>query len=704
MAELPSIKDVLSGPMPTVPAPQAATDQPAAMLPSIGSVLGGQEMRSATPDEQRGLSNGWDRKPIVSDSPDTSASFGATIRSSLHPDVKKQILQLSKDMNIPAERFGVVDGNIVYQTNDGKLARATPSIAGSEGVVDFFRRLGANIGANVGPTAPQVAGGAAGLVTGPTLTSPLWAGGAAAVTDVGRQALGNYLLDSPIGDINFANSAGQAALAGGSQALSVAGNKLLTSNPLEVSYVDKKNLTPAQIAQAQQLSTDARGLGVDMTTGQASGMRSQLVNERQLGRDPASMDIMSDFYNKQRGQVSSAVGNFADNLSPVQSTQQGVNQFREGADKAVKAAVNERAKAAGPAYKAVVNENNVMADADRQALMSDPLIEDAFQYVRGNKAYARAIKDMPDGALPVWDLVKRRLDDVRNKALRAGENTEAGLVKGALDDLKGKLDTLFPSYPVARDTFAKYSPAVTALENGPAGLFASKEGIEKAAELKAMFGANNITPDAVAQTRAAYFKAGRIDDWNAGLATHIKNSMDEAGGSPSKLLGKVYGSEYDTRAREIMKSAMTPEQFGGFQKLMEVLEGVAKTLPEGSATATDAAGGQALRQSVQGVKGQASRIAGHLFSPRVVDTVGVAMDAWRSKLSNDGMEKLAIAVTDPNNVGLLKKIRMMNPRSEQALTLVSNMLGLTATDQAARGLSDRGLRTPRDMPVGGVSP
>jgi len=73
-------------------------------------------------------------------------------------------------------------------------------------------------------------------------------------------------------------------------------------------------------------------------------------------------------------------------------------------------------------------------------------------------------------------------------------------------------------------------------------------------------------------------------------------------------------------------------------------------------------------------------------------------------LSNDGMEKLAIAVTDPNNVGLLKKIRMMNPRSEQALTLVSNMLGLTATDQAARGLSDRGLRTPRDMPVGGVSP
>lgn len=667
---------------------------------------GGQEMRAATPDQSRGLAQVRSNvKPMVSDSTDTSAPFWATIKSSLHPDAQKQIRQLSKDMNIPLEKFGVVDGDIVYQDDSGKISRAVPSIGESTGVLDFLKRLGANVGANIGPTVPQVAGGTAGLLSGPTPASIPIAASAAGVTDMGRQALGNYFLGDPLYDLNLMNSAGQAALAGGSQALAVLGNMAYTKNPLEVSYMDKKNITPQTVQQAQQFAQDARSVGITPTVGQSTGVRSQLVNERQLLRDPASADVMSDFYNQQRGQVSNAVRGFADTVSPVQSTQQGVNQFREGADAAVNAAKAARQQAAGPAYQKVVNPQSVMPDAEVKALMDDPLVEDAFQYVRGNKAFARELKNVPDSALPVWDQVKKRLDDMYQTASRAGNNNEARLIKGALNDLTGKLDTIFPDYPVARQTFANASPAVTALEQGPAGTFAAKEGIEKASELKSMFGANNITSDAVAQTRTAYMKAGRIDDWNAGLATHIRETLAQANGSPSGVLKNLYGGSADPRAREIMKAAMTPDQFGAFEKLMQVIEGVSKTLPEGSPTATDMAGGQALRQSVQGTKGKAVALIGRVLSPtRAIDTAGAASDRILSRLSDDGMAKLAEAVTNPDNISQLRRIRMMNPRGEQALTLTANVLGLGATDQAARGLTDRGLRVPADRPIPAYAP
>ena len=70
-----------------------------------------------------------------------AASIRATGNASLLPDVTDQIASYSRSMGIPENRFGVVDGNIVYSDENGNLARVTPSVSGGNGFSDTAQRV-----------------------------------------------------------------------------------------------------------------------------------------------------------------------------------------------------------------------------------------------------------------------------------------------------------------------------------------------------------------------------------------------------------------------------------------------------------------------------------------------------------------------------------------------------------------------------------
>ena len=130
-----------------------------------------------------------------------------------------------------------------------------------------------------------------------------------------------------------------------------------------------------------------------------------------------------------------------------------------------------------------------------------------------------------------------------------------------------------------------------------------------------------------------FAKAGRLDDWNAGLRTFLEDRFEDAArvlasGRPGNIPGKFTTSLFgDKRSRAVMQAAMSRRQFQGFRKLMEVFEAAARTLPEGAPTATDAIGAQALRSRY----GAIGRGAAAMFSPQNLGTlVGRAFGEFRA--------------------------------------------------------------------------
>lgn len=631
--------------------------------------------------------------PDIADDPKMAVPLFTVLKASIFPDVEKKLDYLAQETGIDRRRWGVVDGNIVYadpQTN--RYVRAVPSVSNSRGVIDAWQRATKWAADQVGPTAPGVAGGIAGTLAGPTPASIPIAGGVAAVTDVGRQAIGNMMLDgdqSGLSDIDWMNSLGQGLLASAGQGVAVGINKAITSNPLKVSPYDRARATdPATLAAARQAKQEASDQGVDLTFGQSTNLRSGLSSERQLARDPASMDTMNQFYQKQRGQIGEAATKYIDNLSPVQSVDEGVSAMRGGAEATINSAKTARSAAAKPEYDKVMGL--AIPDEEMAALKSDAVIARALKYVRGNTAYQREITGLPDSSMKVLDLAKRRIDDQIGVAQRAGNNNEARLLTGAKSDLVAKLDSLIPEYKPAREAFAGMSPAIDEMQSGIVGSLANKEGIERISEIRNIFNANLSNPAAVGKARAAFESAGKGDQWNAGLATYLRDALDAAsktdkGLSAQRLVTSVYG---DSRQKALIKEAMTPQQFDGFTRLMNVIQHAARSLPEGSPTATDTMGGQALRDQF----GKPLRVAKDAVNMKFGD----ALFDWKTrKMSDAGMEKLAKAVTDPNSIEQLKKLRMLDPRSEKALVAASQLLGITAVGSS--GLRDPADRVPEAM-------
>lgn len=654
------------------PAPQPNAPQGQMSQSYMNLLMNGQSL-SAPPANTRVPSEN------VIDDPRRGASVGGALVSGLPPDDAGKIKALSQSMGVPVERFGVMNGDIVYVGDDNKTYKAIPSVSGATGVGDFMRRGVTKAASELGPNVPGLVGAATGIATAPFAGGVPGAVAGAATADTLRQALANALIGRPVTDIDGMNVAGQAALAGGGQGASALLGRALSRNPMKIAPYDRAQaLNPQTLADAQAAQAAARAQGTSLSFGQATGLPSALTAERQLARDPASMDTMGKFYDQKRGEFQAMVDRFTGGLSPVRSAEQGAGALREGASATIDKFVADRRAVAKPLYDSVMQTSVDPVNLAR-ALGDSPMIPEILDRIKNSKIYAPELGGAPDNSLRLLDLAKRELDDMAKAAKAAGRNNEARLIEGQRDKFVSALDdaTLDPNtgvsaYKQAREAFAARSPEIDALRNGPVGTLADRETPKTAKDLGTLFNFQNIGPDAVADYRKAFEKAGQTDKWEAGLATYLRDQLAGANGSPKVFLNRVFGNEANQRERDVLRAAMSPAQWGGFTAMMETVERVARTLPEGSQTATDLAGGQALRNQF----GAAGRLIGRFTSPqRAIDVGGAVGDRVTNRLADEGMLKLAKAVTDPNNVEALKKLRMLPPGSQAAMSIVSQMIG-----------------------------
>jgi hypothetical protein len=676
--------------------------------------------------ELRAMPPGTRMPGPIRDRLDTGLPTGALARASLATDTETEIKRLSQSTGIPEKRFGVIDGNIVYTDEEGQTHRVRPSVFGgdrSEGVLPYLwetlQRGARYVAGGAGPAIPQTAGMATGVAMGPTGLSIPAVAGAAGVADLGRQALDKAMAgESVMEGYDLLNAGGHALMAGGGQAGGYLFNKAMNRNPMGVSQYDRAQAMSPQARQAAaDLEAEARRRGVDLSAGQATDLRSLKVNERRLGRFDETADRVYDFARNQREtQVPAAVRQEIAAISP-KSGEAAVQSFREGAEGVVEKAMAERAKAASSLYDEAFKANqNVQSPAidrllrtpaGRQALRNaatkmqndmtlvgvpDKELTEQARYVASlgqDKAPPR--QGVASGLkLRTLDYVKRSLDDMSESAMRAGEKDNARIIGNLKRSLVAELDKLDVTaqagpnsvnpaggaYARARAAYGSGSDALDRILEGGTGFINKMEGMDRQSIVNRAFSAQNIMPEEVARVRSQFAMAGKMDDFNAGVASWLSDRLADAmkanasggGNVPGKVFASVWGDE---RQRAILKAALGDQaRVDSMGQLMKVLQAAARSLPEGSPTATDL-------PSMSGVQtvGKVGQVFGKIFSPGAWLNVGEELvkgvDALRTPAAR---QRLADALLSGKYDQQLSKLRMLSPTGERAAVIASQVL------------------------------
>jgi hypothetical protein len=625
--------------------------------------------------------------PVINRMPEAAASSGDLAKASFADDpvVRAQFLASKRFPNDPKaiERYGVNpdSGEIYYRADDGNLYSEDQPEGGAG---QFFKR---NVTANAGKAIPIGLEIGAGVATAPLMSTGVGvAGSAAAVGAAGsageiiRQFLGKKMLGDKFSTGEVLKEGGIAAAGQGvGGMLTKYGNRMLARDINKLNQVNVDDLV-----------TKAKDMGIDLTPAEITDLRSLRAQQRTIGRTEEGADILGDFFkNRNTVQIPQAKDRVLSSISPVDQTDVAASTVKEASEDIGNAAVKARSAAVKPKYDALMVPSNTV---DIKPLEVDSVFTMALNNVRKDPIYG-SLSKAPNNSLPVLDAVKKELDDMIEVAKRAGQGNRARVLTESKEKLLAQTDAAFPEYASVRAEFAGMSPEVTEITKGTIGQVAkSKGGVN---DLGTLFDFNRTGPKEIAKARSQFEKSGKIDEWNAGLRAFIQNKWSAAGketaaGPRANLAGAYRSSIFgDERARQAMKSAMSPEQYEGFSRFMDVLEAAARALPEGSPTATDMAGMAAMR-------GKAGGAVKAVTNFDITKPLGQIGDWLENKAYGKQAEQIAQIITSPDGMAKLKELRKLTPGSMKARALVGQMLSAEAAKLPNRVMGYQEI-TPEDM-------
>lgn len=676
------------------------------------------------------------REPVT-DSQSQGAGFLTNLRAGMAPNDVDQIHRFAAarfpgmPIDKAVQRYGVINGDIVYADPEGNYVRETPSVRGATGVGDAFRRVGDFVAKNTGAAIPQAAGTIVGTAMGPTGLSIPAAAVTAGAVDAGRQVLDQWGAGEPL-HVDWLNSAGQAANTAVGQGLSVGTSRLLTSNPMGVKAYDRVAAQdPATLANAAALEAEAKSRGVDLSAGQATGLRSLQATERQLGRYPETADPIYDFTKNQRQvQIPAAVRDEIGQISPVEPGETAVGQFRSAANDVLQDALSQRAAQARQTYTTALEKEPFWSD-DLSNLMNRPALKQAWtnaQTIAANEGRElpqifktdEAGRIVGTETVPDWrtlDYIKKGLDQAVDATANpvTGKLDSAGrAINIARKDFLGILDTANPDYLAARLQYGKASETVNEMMDGGLGILAKlkqSSPMDRQAIVQRVFDSGNLTPQEVGRMRTQFGLAGKGDEWNAGFASWLSDKLDNAiaqAGDAGNVSAKLYkGVWQDPRQQKIVQVALggDPQRVAGIENLMKVVQASQRGLPEGSPTVTDTLA--ANSDSGKMISGTA-RLAGKALSMETYLNAGDNLVNGIAALRAPGARiKLAETLLSGDVSDKLKQLAMLPPLHQKALMIASQILDKVGV--MSSGVTDPKDRAPKDAspippPVGRGGP
>lgn len=640
---------------------------------------------SAAPASTPG--NWWDAAPVVQDlakemggivdDPGRAAPAATIANASLFPNVQDRIPVYAKALGIAPDKFALSEGQIVYQDpqNPNQYIRVEPSVAGATGPMDALKRAGLYAAGSVGPAIPAVASMAAGIGTRGNLASIAAAGGAGGVADMGRQALGQAINGGNPADIDYLNSAGQAALGAGGQAVGVGLRSLFERVPAGLASADRDWMrSPANVAGARANADLLRREGITGMNGAVTNRGSLIAADRQMMRNAGTADPMREAVRRiNTEEVPAAIDRAAGRIAPNRGIDQSARGLQEAAAPVIEAPRNAANAAATPFYRQA--EKGAQAWTPELAQLADqsPAVQSALKRsgVTYQNLYGKPPPDVPDFRL--WDLAKKQLDadyEAAGSAVLPADRASRGGIDAARKRLVGALDDLYPPYATGKAVAQPGMKASSRLREGVLGdLERVGPDVPAPQVLGKMFDPARTSAAAIDESRQAFQAAGQVAQFEEAFSAYVRSVADKAqrtlaNGETGNVAGKIHAELFSTDAKKrAVAAALGGDNTPAYRQFAETMRAmdIASRVPAmGSQTATD------LGQTGAVASPTARAIAApfRLLSPGTWTNLGNrAADAIEGGSASRSATRTAAgyAAGPSANGMLLEGVRIMNP-------------------------------------------
>lgn len=607
-----------------------------------------------------------------------SAEMGATPEAALRAGAQTQktqaITEFAKARGIPESRYRVVNGNIVYQADDGKYYAEVPGLFkkpatsfmyNAPDIIETLPSMIAGIA-----TTPMLMTGVPGAVGSAAIT-----GGVSSLANVARQGIAGLLAgeERPI-DIPQAGISG--LLDAATQGIPAA--RLAMYNRRVASDISK--LDPYAAANLDRLAQER---GITLTPAELTNLSSLKAQQKVLGNIPESGDTLAKFYeNRYTKQIQPAVDDFLSTISKVDDPMTAgfrgqkalVDQLEnlKGLRDTQTAPLYEAAFASSvpvdvkPIVTQLDNMLNIAKGDEKRALeriKANLYREKTTLDASGNEVVSKVLEDR----LPALQRVKFDIDAML-KGDAAGSMDKVVLrdLTGIKDDLLARMGKDNPAYLDANAAFEIASEPINKFMEKRTGTslvnisqdnlsqFASKvfEGSPQTVRyVKQQIEATN--PKAWDEVTRAYLQ----QTWEKAMSVTpgAKELPIDAGAAwRNMLLGNI-------KTQRVLQEALPAEQFAALKDLTTVLEAAGKVKKIGSDTAYNQKIMANLEDKAPGVFAEIGRIAGGTISPQ---RWGEFISKWTSERAfAKNADNLANIITDPNGISRLRELRKMSPTS-----------------------------------------
>ena len=613
--------------------------------------------------------------PTAISDPRMSAGAGTAFMGGIPTDKQSAIKYFAQKRGIPTSKYRVIDGNIAYQAEDGKLYKeiVTPLETAGYYAPDVLEAV------------PEVATGIFTAPSTPAVAIPATAAVAGGANYL-RQKIGEQLTGTPVDPLQVGISAGTAGIA--------------EAVPFGVKALrERKTVRDIAGLDAQamkELQSKARDFNISLTPAEITQLNSLMSQQKVLGNIPDSSKKMQKFYEfRESEQIQPAVEKFLSKVSDVtEQTQAG--KLGIDALTARKAQLEEaRELATEPLYRASFVEAQPV---DVTNIVKN--IDEKLKTAKGEQAgFLAKTKSLLYKEPPVIDangnVLRQGILDDRLDAL---QNAKFQMDKMFKDEAFTSLDKKIQ----AQLTDIQQNLVRTMGVNNPKYLEANKafaeasKPIEEFTQRKTGTSLTQISPDNLNQFASRVFsgndpqtiryvkeqiEATNPEAWQAVTRAYMQDVWEKAL-TPSKAQKGVKldtGAEWQNlllgsrKQQDSLRAALGDDAFMALRDLSSVLKSAGSVKKLGSDTAFNQ---QILKEMQRDAEldptGVAARIVGTGISPQ---DWGKKINEWATERAfSKNSDKLADIITSPQGMQQLKELRQMSPTSAKTWAAWSQLL------------------------------
>lgn len=582
----------------------------------------------------------------------TPAGMGTAARVGMIEDPNARMAAYARarfpDDPHAAQRYGIIDNDIVYRGDDGQIYRETGTLGNVAEYVGgqvVLPMTGAAIGTAAGGPVGAAVGGAAGLAYQKL--------GGLAQGD--RQSAGGNAFDMGLeGLLSWA----------GAKLGEVLGKKVANRRVV-------RDIGQFSSGDTKRLMDTAKRFGITLTPAEASNLGSLINQQKRLGQgmDEAG-DILKQFYGDRAGQVAAAVDDF---IGKTPAASQAGASVRDVALSTLDDAKAAQRAASGPLYGSLDKANPLVPEEAFMVLEEDDLVRGYIDKVVSDPKFG--VMDTPRNSYRVIDQAGKVMGDEARALKQAGRNYEASVVEQARNRLLDQMNDTVPGYKDARKAWAGAKEYLDELEGGFEGMMARVKDPQLAKIPKELLASEKYGPGDVSRWRKLFLSQGKEKEWD-GLVNVWLRDVWEGKAAKGRTVKDLAGARFaefvfgTPRQQKMLQEALSPKRYGDLKALVEVLEATGRA--GGQQSMTEPAMQAARKEAID-----AAPIKSALRNLSPADPLGEVRDLLISRDVEKWRAMMARVISSKEAMGELEKLRVLksiSPKDEKVLQIVSGVL------------------------------